>query len=911
MPTYRHLLFLSAALLTVPACASDPDDIPSLSDETQEVINERNWSVAAGFQHSCAVDSGVVTCWGRNNYGQLGNGTTVDSRSPVTVSGISTAVAVAAGKYHTCAVLASGSARCWGLNTSGQIGNGTTTNRTTPGTVSGLSGVTSIAAGDAHTCASLSTGQVRCWGSNTYGQVGNGTATTTFLTPTTVGTRTSAGTLVALANVTEVETGAQFACARKTDGTVGCWGRNQYGQLGDGTTSNRTSPVGVSGLASVGDLAAGDFHACAVMSTGRARCWGNNLMGQLGDGTQSGRTTPVEVRRAISKTTSYPIVGVTAISAGQWHTCMRSSTALWCTGNNDFGQLGRDTTGYLELLAVAANPSLVISEVAAGSEHTCVRRPGGGVVCLGRDSYGQVGDSGRCPTNPTATITSVAFPGGHVLEKADNRGPIYYTDGNALDITLETTACAQVSEVGFKWGPILPDDPIEPSDGNGFEILSTTDRTDGVRVIRLRIDFQNAGNGTTYPVTIELESPSGNVATDSFTLVEALKVTVAGSTEATADNGTVTLGRDELTNEVLQAMYKKFGDYNYWTKNGVNLYDFDGRNLVLDISPGGIYFRGTVKADLGLGDCNPSGTAWGTFKIELDGDRLVTNWVEEVDISVAWPPFCLTSYVPHLIIAGMIAEGVKDDTVAEKISKRIAELTDYCPSILGGCANVIKSIDHLDDQVRVTLLPNFDAVTFRQRYLSSQLDEVSIGDPMRRGVALPPNDGVILVTGGIATGCGTQACPEVNHVFGTSGLFNWNWEPLVDAPADDSWGAHPPILDPWRCTNGSCVTLDGRQVLWDRQQGMRRDLANILMPNRNVGATVARIIHADGTASPLKHTGDYVCGLDAAGGDAARLVVGRNDIPTGPLDGEYGNGDALVTMVLTGADIAFGSNCAE
>lgn len=917
MPTYRHLLFTTAALLVAPACFDDPDEAPSLSDEAQEVINERNWSIAAGFQHSCAVDDGVVTCWGRNTYGQLGNGTTTDSRSPVTVSGISTAVAVTAGKYHTCAVLSDGSGRCWGRNTNGQLGDGTSTDRRTPVVVSGLGGITSISGGDAHTCASLESGQARCWGSNAYGQLGNGT-TTSYPTPMTVGTRTTKGSITPLSGVTEVDAGTQFACARKTDGTVSCWGRNQYGQLGDGSTTNRTSPIGVSGLSGTGDLTVGDSHACVVMSNGRARCWGNNLMGQLGDGTQSARSAPVEVRRRLSSTLTYPIVGVTAISAGQWHTCMRSSTELWCMGKNDDGQLGRDDDGFLALLAVRSNPILVVSEIATGGDHTCARRPGGGVVCVGRDTYGQVGDWGRCPTNPTAAITAVTFPGAHVLEQDDDRGPIYYTDGNTLEVTLETTACAQVSEVDFKWGPIEPDDPIEPSDGLGYEIVSTTDGTDGVREIRLRIDFQNAGNGTTFPVTIELESPSGNVATTApFTLVEALSVTERLSEEAGASNGVVDLGRDELTNEVLQAMFAKFGDYNYWDRNGVNLYDFDYSRFELDITPAGISFYARVKADIipGPGDgdfCNPTAHAWGTFKIELQGAQLVTNWVEEVDIDVDWPLGCELLTLNLVDLGDLFVEWFKDDNIERKIAQRIGALTSFCPPVLGGCDQTIKSIEHQQGSVRVTIKPLFDSVTFRQPYLSSQLDAASVGDPMRRGVAIPPGEAVILITGGLASGCGTQACTEVNHVFGASGLFNWNWDARRFAPAEgEAWGAHPPVLDPWPCGPNGCAYFAGRHAAWNRQQGMRRDLANILAPNRNVGATLARIIHADGSASPLKHTGDYVCGLDAAGGEAARLVVGRNDIPTGPLAGEYGAGDAIVTMVFTGANISLTGRCEE
>lgn len=134
-------------------------------------------AVAAGRDHTCAVlASGAAKCWGNNLYGQLGNGSLYKSTTPVKVSGLSAAVSITAGYEFTCALLSGGTAQCWGYNNNGQLGDGSfsPTWSTTPVTVSGLGGAVSIAAGHAHACALLANGTVNCWGDNSYGQLGNG-----------------------------------------------------------------------------------------------------------------------------------------------------------------------------------------------------------------------------------------------------------------------------------------------------------------------------------------------------------------------------------------------------------------------------------------------------------------------------------------------------------------------------------------------------------------------------------------------------------------------------------------------------------------------------------------------------------------------------------------------------------------
>lgn len=246
---------------------------------------------------------------------------------------------VSGGGGHTCAVIVGGGARCWGSNSAREVGSGGRSNQLLPVVPHGMSsGIAAIGAGTEFTCVLTTSGGVRCWGLNFDGQLGNGNGGFGVIqpTPTDVSGLTS--------GVVAISTGTEHSCALTTGGGVKCWGRNNGGQLGDGTTIDRFTPVDVSGLTqgvasiSTGD-AEGSGYTCAVTTIGGLKCWGNNESGQLGEGSTTDRPTPTDV---IGLTT-----GVAAVDAGHVHTCaLTTGGGVKCWGGNGWNRLG--ASGFTE-----------------------------------------------------------------------------------------------------------------------------------------------------------------------------------------------------------------------------------------------------------------------------------------------------------------------------------------------------------------------------------------------------------------------------------------------------------------------------------------------------------------------------------------------------------------------------------
>jgi len=297
--------------------------------------------MTAGYDHTCAMlTNGTAWCWGRSNLGQLGDGTNTHSDTPVQVvdaAGTGTLAnvqAIATGYRHTCAALSDGSAWCWGYNHYGQLGDGNTSRRYTPTQVVGsggsgyLSSVLDISGGYYHTCAALTDGSAWCWGRNSEGQLGDGTSTDS-LTPVQVLGPGGAGTLTDVVDIAAA-TREERTCAQQSNGSVWCWG---YRYLGNGTSADSHTPVQVS-ITQASSPTIGVNHGCVMVpGSSSVACWGSNNAGQLGDGQL---WLDAESPVAVSSLSS-----VSDLAAGSQHTCAAlNDGTLWCWGSNNSGQLG-------------------------------------------------------------------------------------------------------------------------------------------------------------------------------------------------------------------------------------------------------------------------------------------------------------------------------------------------------------------------------------------------------------------------------------------------------------------------------------------------------------------------------------------------------------------------------------------
>ena len=380
-------------------------------------------SVSAGQTHTCAIDnSSAATCWGKNSYGELGNGSTSTIYAPVSVDNISTATSVSTGDGHTCALLSGGTVKCWGRGTSGQLGNGSTSTKYAPVSVDNISLATAVSVGDSHSCALLSGGTVKCWGYGNPGQLGNG-STGDQSTPIAV---SDISTAIA------VSAGERHTCALLSGGTIKCWGYGSYGQLGYSSSgiSSQTTPVSVSGISTAVSVSTGYNHTCALLSNGTIMCWGFGDNGQLGIGSSSNKTTPVSVS-GISTATS--------VSAGGYHTCaLLSGGTVKCWGRGSSGQLGYSSSGISDQYTpVSVSGVSTATAVSLGAYHTCAVLSGGSIKCWGYGTYGQLGygSSGNqyTPVIVDPLFTDQAGPTGSFVIKTK---PGYSTGTWTVSFTL-------------------------------------------------------------------------------------------------------------------------------------------------------------------------------------------------------------------------------------------------------------------------------------------------------------------------------------------------------------------------------------------------------------------------------------------------------------------------------------------
>jgi len=309
-------------------------------------------AIAGGARHTCASEAGTahVYCWGRGSSGQLGNGATDSSATPVAVAGPLQAFQISAGGLfagHTCAVNGgAGGAFCWGDNSFGQLGDGTTTSRLVPVAVASNLIFTSISAGQAHTCGVTNAGDIYCWGRNFFGQLGN-SSNTDSPTPVLVSGEHAWGS---------VSAGSEQTCAI-TSSTSGagqpyCWGRNDVGQLGIGSSGgSQNSPTVVATSLSFRTIGTSGFFSCGTTDSGAGYCWGRNDSGELGNGTFTasstcnllpGGTVPCEtVPMAVTGGHTFTVLDAHGVGD---HACglafETTRYRVYCWGRGGTGQLG-------------------------------------------------------------------------------------------------------------------------------------------------------------------------------------------------------------------------------------------------------------------------------------------------------------------------------------------------------------------------------------------------------------------------------------------------------------------------------------------------------------------------------------------------------------------------------------------
>ena len=452
---------------------------------------------AAGNAHSCALEDGKAYCWGENDYGQLGDGSTADSSVPVAVdaSGVLAGKALVeisaggGGGLDTCALDAAGAAFCWGANIDGGLGGGNNGNGSssvpvavqTSGALAGKI-LTQISTGSLGACVLDAAGAAYCWGDNDFGELGDGKAASSSV-PVAVDTRG----VLAGKTLTQISAGFEDTCALAAAGTAYCWGDNYYWELGDGrggANGDASSvPVavdtrGVLAGKALAQISAGWWYACAVDTAGAAYCWGE---GALGSNT-GGSSVPVAVD------TSGVLAGkrMAQISAGLGATCsLDRAGAAFCWGDNDYGELGDGTTaGSSVPVAVDTRGVLAgqrLTQVATGAFHACAADRSANIYCWGDNNQGDLGD-GRTSMSDVPVLAGPRAPAGVTAIAGDTTAAVSWTAPASLD-----------------GGTLIGYTAISEPDGERCTTTGATSCT-----------IRGLTDGTTYTVTVDDRTTAGD-----------------------------------------------------------------------------------------------------------------------------------------------------------------------------------------------------------------------------------------------------------------------------------------------------------------------------------------------------------------------------------------------------------------
>ena len=385
----------------------------------------------AGSAHSCyMLDNGSVKCWGKNNLGQLGLGNTsnrgdnsseMGDNLPVVDLGTGrTAKAIAAGDYHTCAILDNASIKCWGANASGQLGIGDTNNRGDESSEMGdiLPAIdlgsgrtaTAITAGNQHTCAILDNASIKCWGANASGQLGIGDTSNRGDESSEMGDTLPAVDLGSGRTAKVIVAGGSHTCTILDDSSIKCWGENDQGQLGLGNTTDslNASVVDMGSGITAKAIAAGESHTCVILNNSAIKCWGRANEGQMGLYKWNDNIGDEPNEMGVTGQDDLTNIGTgrtaAAIAAGKNHNCaILDNSSIKCWGANTSGQLGLGDTVNRgattdgsdqmgdNLPVVDLGSGRTARGIIAGDNQTCAILDNASIKCWGSNISGELG----------------------------------------------------------------------------------------------------------------------------------------------------------------------------------------------------------------------------------------------------------------------------------------------------------------------------------------------------------------------------------------------------------------------------------------------------------------------------------------------------------------------------------------
>jgi alpha-tubulin suppressor-like RCC1 family protein len=347
--------------------------------------------VIAATSQASAASGFTVLASGHNGFGQLGTGNYTSSDVPVAVQGLTEVTAISAGNDHGLALLKSGKVMAWGANSSGQLGNGTTTGSDAPVEVKGLSEAIAVSAGGYYSLALLKSGKVMAWGENEWGQLGNGKSKTSSDVPVEV---------KGLTEVTAIAAAEYHGLALLKSGKIMAWGRNQWGQLGDGNTTNSNVPVEVKSVTEAVAIAGGDSFSLALLKSGRVIAWGENGDGQLGTGNTSNSDVPVEVKELSE--------GVAISARGGDSFALLKSGQVKAWGFNEDGELGDGNLLYKSDVPVEVKGLTEVTAISSGRYNTFALLKSNEVMTWGYNEDGAFGNGTTTGSDVPVEVNELA-----------------------------------------------------------------------------------------------------------------------------------------------------------------------------------------------------------------------------------------------------------------------------------------------------------------------------------------------------------------------------------------------------------------------------------------------------------------------------------------------------------------------